>query len=294
MKPPVFDYCAPESLEEAIACLAEYDEDARPLAGGQSMVPMMALRLVSPAALVDLNGVHGLDSEALDPDSGALRLGAMLRTARLERSPLVARHQPLLAAAAPWIAHVAIRNRGTIGGSLSHADPAAELPAVAVALDARMRIAGPAGLREVPAAEFFFGLFETAVAPGEILTEIVFPKMPQGRHVALYELARRHGDFAMAGVALAFGGGPARVVGFGLTDRPVRLSEAEAALDAGAADFGSAGKELAASVAQAAAADVSALDLNDDLQASAAWRRDAAPVVAARAVAAARPTGGQP
>ena len=287
MKPPAFDYCAPESLDEALTLLAEYGEDARPLAGGQSLTPMLALRLVRPTALIDLNRVPDLDIEAVDPQGGDLHLGAMLRTARLERASLVASHQPLLAEAAHWIAHGPIRNRGTIGGSLSHADPSAELPALAVALDARMRIAGPTGVREVPAGSFFHGMFETDIAPGEILTEIVFPKMPRGRQVALHEIARRHGDFAMAGLAVAFGGGPARAVGFGLTDCPVRLPMLEALLGSDGAD----GPVPAAEIAEAARADVAGFDLNDDLHASAAWRADVLPVIARRAVAAARAAG---
>jgi carbon-monoxide dehydrogenase medium subunit len=197
VKAPSFTYAAPASLDEAIDVLAA-DGEARPLAGGQSLVPLLAMRLAQPTALVDLAGVAGLDAVAAE--NGGLRIGAMATQRALERSPTVAERLPLLAEAVSWIAHAAIRNRGTIGGSIAHADPAAELPAVALVHEASLRVRGPQGERTLGASEFFAGPFTTALGQGEILTSIAMPSFSGGW--SFQEVARRSGDFALALVAV--------------------------------------------------------------------------------------------
>jgi carbon-monoxide dehydrogenase medium subunit len=281
MKAAAFDHVAPRSLGEALALLRAHGEDAKLLAGGQSLMPVLALRLAAPAMLVDLNHVAGLDT-LHEESCGDLLTGAMLRTRTLELSGRIARAQPLLHAAAPWIAHVQIRNRGTVGGSLAHADPAAELPAVAIASGATLRIAGPTGEREQPAERFFTGLFGTTLAADEILAAVRWPAWPAGRRHGFVEIARRHGDYAIAGVALTVDLDPrqvitaARVVIFGATDTPLRAAAVEAALLGQPAD-----PELAA---DAAALSGHGLDPRGDLQASAEYRRELAPVLVRRAL----------
>jgi carbon-monoxide dehydrogenase medium subunit len=200
MKPPVFDYLAPTSVDETLEALTRHGWDAKILAGGQSLVPLLNFRLAEPAVLVDLNGVDELDY-VLAGESGSLRVGAMTRQRTLERDPLVAARAPLLAEAVPWIAHPQIRNRGTVGGSLAHADPAAELPVIAVALDATLKIRSVSGTRTVAAAEFFVGLMTTDLAPEEMLVEIEIPAPAPRSGWAFVEIARRRGDYAQAGVA---------------------------------------------------------------------------------------------
>ncbi len=199
MKPPEFDYYAPESLEEALALLAEYGGAAKPLAGGQSLIPAMNFRVLHSALLVDLNRVITL--EGICHMEGELRIGAMTRQRRVERDPLVAQFAPLLHETMPYIAHPQIRNRGTIGGSLVHADPAAELPVIAIALNARMRAQSATGERWLTAKEFFLDMFTTALQPDELLVEIAFPPLPQKAGWSFMEFARRHGDYALIGVA---------------------------------------------------------------------------------------------
>jgi carbon-monoxide dehydrogenase medium subunit len=200
MKPAPFDYAAPASLDEALALKAEHGDEAKFLAGGQSLVPAMNFRLVQAALLVDLNRLGDLDYVRLDPDGG-LRLGAMTRQRRLERDPLIARHAPLLHAAMPEVAHPQIRNRGTLGGSLAHADPASELPVVVVALEARLRVQSSRGVRWIAAGDFFQGIFTTALAAEEMLVEVVLPRLPPRTGTAFLEFARRRGDYALMGVA---------------------------------------------------------------------------------------------
>ncbi len=200
MKPPPFDYLAPSSLEEALAQLEEGGFDARPLAGGQSLIPMLNFRLARPSILIDLNGVEAL-SFLRSSEDGSMRIGAMTRQRVVERSADVARAVPLLAEALGHVAHPQIRNRGTLGGSIAHADPASELPAVMLALQARFRVAGVSGDRWVPAAEFFFGPFMAALDPGELLVEIEVPTRAHGEGSAFEEVARRSGDYALVGVA---------------------------------------------------------------------------------------------
>ncbi len=199
MKPAPFEWHAPASLAEALALKAAHGEEARFLAGGQSLVPAMNFRVAQPAILVDLNRVAGLDSVV--EENGALRLGAMLRHARLERDATAARTHPILAEALHEVAHPQIRNRGTIGGNLSHADPASEMPAVMLALDARFGLRNAAGEREVAAADFFLGPLTTALRPDEMLTEIRLPALPPRSGTAFLEVARRQGDYPMMGVA---------------------------------------------------------------------------------------------
>ncbi len=200
MKPAQFDYAAPDSLAEALALKAQHGDDAKFLAGGQSLVAAMNFRLVQAALLVDLNRLAELDYVRAAED-GSLRLGAQTRQRRLERDALVARHAPLLHEAMPHVAHPQIRNRGTLGGSLAHADPAGELPVIAVALEAQLRVQSVRGERWVPAAAFFLGLFTTALAPDEMLVEVALPPAPPGTGTAFVEFARRRGDYALMGVA---------------------------------------------------------------------------------------------
>ncbi|MCB0130615.1 MAG: xanthine dehydrogenase family protein subunit M [Caldilineaceae bacterium] len=201
MKPAPFEYFAPTSVDEALKLLDQHGYDAKVIAGGQSLVPTMNFRLAQPAVLIDLNRIDTLSFIRVDPQ-GALAIGAMTRQSQVERSPLVAERAPLLSETMPYIAHRQIRNRGTIGGSLAHADPAAELPAVMTALDARFRIRDPQGQeRLVPAQDFYIGLFTTALAPNELLTEITIPSLPPRSGWSMQEIARRMGDYAIVGVA---------------------------------------------------------------------------------------------
>ena len=197
MKPAPFAYHAPSSIDEALALLHEHGSDAKPLAGGQSLIPAMNFRLATPAVLVDLNRIASLSG--VSRDTAGLQIGAMTRHRTLERSADVAEAAPLVAAAMPYVAHAAIRTRGTLGGSLAHADPAAELPAVMLALNASFTLASRAGSRIVPAAGFFAGLFATAIEPGELLVGITVPARADRSAAVFDEVSRRHGDFALAG-----------------------------------------------------------------------------------------------
>jgi CO/xanthine dehydrogenase FAD-binding subunit len=198
MKPAPFTYFSPTTLDETLALLAEHGEAGKIIAGGQSLVPTMNFRLAQPASLIDINHVGELFYVNELPDGG-LQIGAMTRQRTLEQSPLVAARCPLLAATLPHIAHVQIRNRGTLGGSLAHADPAAELPAVMVALDATFVLRSLRGVRQVPAQAFYIGLFTTELAQDELLTEIRIPARPPRHGWAMTEIARRHGDYALVG-----------------------------------------------------------------------------------------------
>lgn len=270
MKPPPFLYVAPTSLDEAVAAIAEHGDDAKVLAGGQSLIPLLSLRLARPTALVDLNGVTELAAIEVN---GAVRIGAMTRHRTLERSPDVARHVPLLAAAVPYIGHAAIRTRGTIGGSLAHADPAAELPAVALALDAAFEATSTRGTRTIGAADFFAGYFTTALEPDEVLTRITFPTVAPRTGVSVQEMARRHGDFAMVAVAASVSlDGDVRIALINVADRPVRATEAELAMAAGSP------------IDEVVALATRGLDPVSDLHASAEYRRTVAGVLVRRAL----------
>ena len=234
MKPAPFAYVRPESLEDAIGVLDEHGEGARVLAGGQSLMATLNMRLSAPEVLVDIGRVPGL--AGIEETDDGLRIGAMTRHADVEASDLVASHAPLIASAMPHIAHPAVRNRGTFGGSIALADPAAELPACAVALGARMTIAGKSGTRTVDADAFFRGLYETALEPGEVLTAVEVPGIEAGWTSGFGELARRHGDYAMIGLAAhvemadgRFGRG--RLVFFGAGERPVSAVRSAALLE---------------------------------------------------------------
>ena len=279
MKPAPFDYYRPRSVDEALALLAEHAGDAKPLAGGQSLIPAMNFRLATPAVLVDLNG---LDELAYIKDAdGAVRIGGMTRQRAVERSALISRELPLVAETMPFIAHAAIRNRGTVGGSLAHADPAAELPAVMLALDARFELRGSKGSRSVSAGDFFTGLFSTAVEPGELLTEVAVAKMPKRTGVAFQEVSRRHGDFALVGVAASVtldDSGTcarARIALLSVGDRPM-LAEQAARMLVGLAPS----PEAMNAAAEAAA--TTDIDPSSDIHASARYRRQLARVLTRR------------
>ena len=283
MKPPKFDYAAPATLDEALQLLAAHDGDAKPLAGGQSLMPVLAFRLAAPALLVDLRRLPGLDRIDIGVDGvPGVRLGAKVRWRDIEHDARLAHAAPLLAQAIGHVAHYAIRNRGTVGGSLAHADPAAELPGIAVACDAVIETASVRGVRRIPAGEFFEGALTTALAPDELITAVEFPAWPAARAGAFEELARRHGDFAMAGTAVWFdvdAQGCAidtHIAAIGAADRPLRLPAAEAALNGRRVDA-----EAIAAAAKAAAAQV---EPADDLHASAAYRRNLVEVLVERAL----------
>ena len=238
LKPAAFAYAKARSLDDAVAQLAAHEGEAKLLAGGQSLIATLNMRLSSPSLLIDINHI-GLDG--ISVKNGVVEIGALTRHVTLERSADIAQHAPLIALAMPHIAHPAIRNRGTLGGSLAYADPAAELPACLVALDGEIDIAGPNGKRSVKAANFFKGLFETALGPHDVLGEVRFPAATADARVGFAELARRHGDYAMVGlaaVAKANGKGlsDVRLVYFGVGATPVRARKAEAALAAGSVE----------------------------------------------------------
>jgi len=230
MKLPHVEYEAPTTVAEAIDLLAEHLDQASVLAGGQSLIPLLALRLARPAVLIDINGIDELSG--VSATDGWVAIGAMTREYVAEKSETVASTVPLLAAALPLIGHEAIRSRGTIGGSLAHADPAAELPAVARALDAEFVVRDPSGERVIPAAQWFEGYLTTSRHPDELLTEVRFPTARRGTGVSFQEVARRHGDFAIVGLAasLTLSEGvisDARLAFAGMSDVPVRAAAAE-------------------------------------------------------------------
>lgn len=278
MKPAPFAYHRPASLDEALALLERYGSDGRLLAGGQSLVPALNMRLATPAALIDINRLPGLDGISLEP--AGLVIGALARHEAVEHSALVTRHVPLIAQAMPHVGHRAIRARGTVGGSIALADPAAELPACLVALDAVIRVLGRGGPREVPAARFFRGIYTTDLAPAEILTAVVVPLIQSGWRSRFDELARRHGDYALVGLAAQCrveGGAiaEAQLAFCGVGTTPVRAARTEAAL-AGRRP----GAEVLAEAGRALDAD---LDPPGDVHASVALRRHLARVLLVRA-----------
>jgi len=283
MKPPAFAYHRPGTVPEALAVLAETGHDGKVLAGGQSLVPLLNMRLAAPAHLVDVNWLAELDEVAVDDQ--AVRVGAIARHARVEADPAAAEAVPLLRQAIGDIAHATIRNRGTVVGSLVHADPAAELPAVLVLLGGNMELATAGdGTRRVAAADFFLGPLESAVRPGELATAAVFPRPPAGTGSAWVELARRAGDYALCGVGalvtldqgLRVSAARAALISVGPAPVPVDLTGALAGQPHDAADWAAAGRLAAAAV-----------DPEDDIHASAAYRRHLAGVLTARAARAA-------
>jgi len=282
MKPPRFDYATPTTVTEAVALLKQHDTEAKILAGGQSLVPLLNMRLTRPGILIDLGRIPELNY--IREADGAIVIGAMTTKRSVEDSDLVKSRQPLLHAATVLIGHVAIRNRGTVGGSLAHADPAAEYPAVAVALDAELRAMGPNGPRSIKAADFYVSYLTTALEPTEILTEVRFPVLPSGAGWSCMEVARRHGDFAMAGamvtVTLARDGrcSAARIVLFGVGAVPLRAAAAEQVV------IGQKPSEKVFQDAGQKAADAAEEPMSDT-HASAEYRRYLAQVMTRRALA---------
>jgi CO/xanthine dehydrogenase FAD-binding subunit len=282
MKPAPFEYYAPTSVEEALAHLAEHGYDAKVLAGGQSLIPTMNFRLAQPSILIDLNKIS--DLFFIRPDeNGGLRLGAMTRHTQVESNPLIETRTPLVAETMPKIGTAQIRNRGTFGGSIAHADPSAELPAVSVALDGRFRLRSQKGERWVPANEFFVGIFTTLLDPDELLVEVALPSPPPRTGWALEEVARRPHDFALVGVAAVVTLDErdvcqaARIVFLSVGDGPVE------ALQAGGGLIGQALTSEAIRSAAETAANVD-IDPGSDIHASSDFRRHLAGVLARRAL----------
>jgi carbon-monoxide dehydrogenase medium subunit len=276
MKFPRFEYVRPSTIEEAAQLLVD-DEDARPIAGGQSLLPLMAYRLAQPATLVDLASIPGLSE--ITSENGSVRIGAMATQRAAELSPVVRERLPMLSDALTHVGHPVIRNAGTIGGSIAHADPAAEIPLAMLALDAVVDVEGPKGSRSIDAADFFVSSFTTALNPGELVTSVTIPV--SSRRWAFTELARRHGDFAlaMAAVGLSLDGRRctgARIALGGVDSRPVRAEEAESIL---------AGKAIDDTVAgEAARAATAHLTPPGDIHGSSAYRQRMATVLVKRAI----------
>lgn len=281
MKPAPFEYVRPASVEEAIEALRAGGPGAKVLAGGQSLIPALNFRLAQPSVLVDLGSLESLRG-IRRADEGGLSIGAMTRQRTVERSDVVRERAPLVSETMAWVAHPQIRNRGTIGGSLAHADPAAELPAVMLALDAAFHLRGPAGSRRIPAREFYVGLFETALSAAELLVEVEIPAMRPGSGFAIEEVSRRHGDFALAGVAVALtpaGDGStadAAIALFSVGDRPILSRAGSDVLRGRPLD--------AAAIAEAAEATADALDPPGDIHATPAYRRHLVRVLTRRAL----------
>ena len=283
MKPPPFDYARAESVDEAVALLARHDGGAKLLAGGQSLVPMLNFRLVHPSLLVDVNRIP--DLAGIEEGNGVLRIGALARHRQVEVSAAVAERFPVLRAAVRHVAHLAIRNRGTLGGSLAHADPAAELPMMALLLDATMEVSAPAGSRRIAAREFFRSALATDLGDAEMLVRVELPFLLPGTGWGFEEVARRAGDFALAAAAATLTLGAdgkvaeARLAVMGAHDTPFRIAAAEALL-AGEPPGGEA-------VRTAARAARDAVEPYDDLHASADLRRHLVEVLSRRALEAA-------
>jgi aerobic carbon-monoxide dehydrogenase medium subunit len=288
VKLPPVEYEAPSTIAEAVDLLAEYQDEASVLAGGQSLIPLLALRLARPAVLIDINGLDELSGVSVT--DGWVAIGAMTREYVAEESETVAAAVPLLAAALPLIGHEAIRSRGTIGGSLAHADPAAELPAVARALDAEFVVRSRSGDRVVPAAEWFEGYLATARRADEVLVEVRFPRAGPGTGVAFQEVARRHGDFAIVGLAVSLTLtddtiSDARLAFSGVADVPVRAADAEHFL---------VGERPSAELFEEAARLATAgIDPPADLHGSSEYRKRVAATLVRRGLRAAADSAGQ-
>ena len=282
MKPPSFEYAAPSTVGEAVSLLQQHGSEAKILAGGQSLMPLLNMRFARPTALIDLRRVANL--ETIREENGGLAIGAMTTKRAVERSALVKSRQPLLHGATLWIAHPQIRNRGTVGGSMAHADPAAEYPAVALALGAEFRAVGPGGERTVPAEDFFVTYLTTALDENEVLTEVRVPALAERTGWSIQEVARRHGDFAMVGAAitLTLGGAgrcsDARIVLFGVGPTPLRARGAEQVVVGEAPDeavFAEAGRKANEELDEPLS----------DVHASADYRRHLAQVLTRRGLA---------
>jgi carbon-monoxide dehydrogenase medium subunit len=282
MKPAPFDYIAATSVDMAAASLAEAGDDAKIIAGGQSLVPLLNFRLLRPSILVDINPIGTL--AFITETATDIRVGALTRHHHLETSPVIARHLPVLSCAMTHVAHLAIRNRGTIGGSLAHGDPAAELPMMALLLDAELHIASVSSTRALAARDFFLDALTVDLAAGEIVTEIVLPKLPPRTGWGFAEVARRHGDFALAAAAATLSIAAdtiieARIALTGIGRTALRVAAAENLL---------AGQTLTADISnQVVEAVRAAIEPDTDLHASADYRRHLAGVLTSRALAAA-------
>ena len=279
MKLPSFDYACPATIAEAVALLAAHRGEAKPIAGGQSLVPMLAFRLAAPTLLVDLRKLSELSQITIT--AADVTLGAMVRWRDILQDPRLRQAHPLLVAAVEHIAHYQIRNRGTVGGSLAHADPAAELPGIVVICEADIVVRGSAQSRVIAACDFFRGALTTALQPDEIVTEIRFPAWPRQRRYGFREFARRRGDFALAGAAVTFEQAEqkfrnVRIGAIGVADRAIRLAAAERVLE---------GREVTdVAIAESAAAASAATDPADDIHASGAYRKTLIGVMVERAL----------
>ena len=284
MKPAKFEYFAPSSLAEALDLLGEHGDDAKVLAGGQSLMPMLNMRLAQPKVVIDINRIPGLDYISPTPDGG-LAIGALTRQRTVEKSDVIRERIPVLAAAIPSIGHFQIRNRGTVGGSISHADPAAELPAICFALGGELVLSSASNQRILKAEDFFLAPLTTAIEPDELLTEIRLPARTEEWRWGFEEVCRRQGDFAMVGAVSLLemdGGGVCKsacITMFGVGGTPLRISRAEEAL-------------LGNPISDSALRDVSQivseeLDPDSDIHASAAYRKEVGGVIARRTVEAA-------
>ena len=271
MKPAAFSYHRPTTMAEALGALAELGEDGKVLAGGQSLVPMMSMRIAQPDALVDINFVG--DFPQLEVDNNAVRVGALVRQGELERSPAAATACPLLGQALSHVSHAAIRNRGTVVGSLAHADPASELSTVLLLLGGSVAAASTAGTREIAASDLFTGLYQTTLRPDELVVSARFPRINGGARTAFLEVARRHGDFALCAVGALVEGASARVAIAGLEGVPCVLDVSEA--------FGSGGERVIDEK-------IGALGARSDIHASGDFRRHLASTLVRRALTAAR------
>jgi carbon-monoxide dehydrogenase medium subunit len=280
MKLPPLDYACPTTLAEAIALLQSHNGNAKIIAGGQSLMPVLAFRLAAPKLLVDLRKLAALREIKIGPDG--VRLGAMVRWRDIEDDERLKAAHPLLKAAVAHVAHYQIRNRGTVGGSIAHADPAAEMPGVAVTCDAEIAVTGPSGSRAIKSGDFFRGVLTTALEPDEVITEIRLPSWPAQRRWGFYEFARRRGDFALAAAAVFYDQNDAgeavnaHVGLIGVADRPVRLAAVEAMINGHRLDE--------ALMARAAAATSAGVDPQDDIHATAAFRRSLAGTMVERAL----------
>jgi aerobic carbon-monoxide dehydrogenase medium subunit len=279
MKLPSFDYACPATIAEAVALLAAHRGEAKPIAGGQSLVPMLAFRLAAPTLLVDLRKLSELSQITIT--AAGVTLGAMVRWRDILQDPRLRQAHPLLVAAVEHIAHYQIRNRGTVGGSLAHADPAAELQGIVVTCEADIVVRGSAQSRVIAAGDFFRGALTTALQPDEIVTEIRFPAWPRQRRYGFREFARRRGDFALAAAAVTFEQAEqkfrnVRIGAIGVADRAIRLAAAERVLE---------GREVTdVAIAESAAAASAATDPADDIHASGAYRKTLIGVMVERAL----------
>ena len=280
MKPPPFEYLAADSVDAAVQALADFGGDGKIIAGGQSLLPMLNFRLLRPSVLVDINRIP--DLAYVRDDGDRIRIGPLTKHYALEISNIVATQLPVLHEAMGYVAHLAIRNRGTIGGSLSHADPAAELPMMSLLLDARLEVQSPAGRRTIEAQDFFLGALTTALEDGEMLVEVNLPKLRKGTGWAFEEVARRSGDFALACVAVTLSHDDGKIsdvrIGMmGVGETPMRATEAERLL---------AGQRYSDAVVAAAVEAIRvAVEPNTDLHASSAYRRHLVGILAQRAIA---------